>query len=69
MGRFHLLCHLARKRYSRPESTVTIEPLAKAAWGFGSLIEPRANITIVVRKRDLSPRSGIDQFVLQEAQF
>jgi hypothetical protein len=43
------------------------EPLAKAAWGLGSLIEPRADITIVVRKRDLSPRSGIDQFVLQEA--
>jgi hypothetical protein len=33
----------------------------------GSLIEPRADITVLVRKRDLSPRSGIDQFVLQEA--
>jgi hypothetical protein len=43
------------------------EPFAKAAWGLGSLIEPHADITIVVRKRDLSPRLGIDQFVLQEA--
>jgi hypothetical protein len=41
--------------------------LQKTAWGLGSLIEPRADITIVVRKRDLSPRSGIDQFVLQGA--
>jgi hypothetical protein len=31
------------------------------------LIEPSAGITIVVGKRDLSPRSGIDQFVLQGA--
>jgi hypothetical protein len=31
--------------------------LQKGVWGLGSLIEPRAHITIVVRKRDLSDPS------------